>query len=132
MGIISRSLGPFQQQSSGTQTIKNEIELGASPWPEPQEGRSLSEKTASDPELAVEPDCSRLTVTQLGSCEYRSTVHEVAVYTNETVGQSKDPLATVSPDLHSSVSQPIECRPDFECIDELQESWSGEKPHNSF
>ena len=87
MGIISRSLCPFEQQSSGTQTIENEFELGASP--ESQEGRSLSEKTASDPERAAEPDCSGLTVTRLGSCEYRSPIHEVAVHTNETVGQKK-------------------------------------------
>lgn len=132
MGIISRSLCPFQQQSSGTQTIENEFWLGASQGRETQEDRSLSEKAEIDPGLAGEPDCSCLTVTRPGSFGYRYAVQEASAYTNETVGQRKESLATVSPDLHSSVSEPIECRSDFECIDELQESGSGERSHNSF
>jgi hypothetical protein len=133
MGIISRSLCPFQQKSSGTQTIEDEFGLGASPGREPQEGRSLSEKAEIDPGLAVEPPvCSCLTVTRPGSCGHRSAVQEASAYANEAVGQSKVPLVTVSRDLHSSASQPIERRADFERISELQEPCSGERSHNSF
>jgi hypothetical protein len=132
MDIISRSLCSFQQRSWGTQTIEDELGLGAFPGREPQEDRSLSEKAEIDPRLAVETVCSCMAVTRPGSCGHRSAIQEASAYANEAVGQSKMPLVTVSPDLHSSVSQAIECRADFERISELQEPCSGERSHNSF
>ncbi|KAI3240766.1 hypothetical protein DTO012A7_2465 [Penicillium roqueforti] len=119
MNIISRSLYPFQQQSSGTQTVENEIELGRSPSRNAQKGRSSSEKAESDPELAVEPNCPCLNVTQPGSYGHSSAVEVISVSTNKTVGRSKESLAAASPGLQPSVSQ---CRSKFDCTDELQES----------
>jgi hypothetical protein len=131
LGIISRSLCPRQQISSGTQTMETAFEK-ASPWQEPQEGGSLPEKGDSSPEPVVEPDCQHLAVTRLGGCGYRPAVQEVPVYSKEKVHQRKEPLATVSPDLQSSVFQPIGCGSDNQCIDGSQDSWSGEKSHNCF
>lgn len=132
MGIISTSLCPFQLQSSGTQTIEDEFGLGASPGRESQEGRFLSEEAEIDPGLSVEPSCSCSTVTKPGSCGHRSAVQEASAYANEAVGQGNAALVTVSPNLHSSVSQPIEREADCECMPELQETWSGGRSHSRF
>jgi hypothetical protein len=81
-----------------------------------------------DPEPVAELDCPRLAVDRLDGCGSRSVVQEVSVDSNETVDQRKEPLAAVSPDLQSSV----ECHSDIECIDGLQDSWSGENSLNYF
>ena len=133
LGIISKSLCSLQQKSSGTQTIETEMELRASPWRAPQEGRSqeggsASENADSDPELVAGLDCPRLAVIRLDGCGSRSVVQKVSVDSNETFDQRKEPLGAFSPDLQSSV----ECRSDIECIDGLQVSWSGENSLNYF